>query len=619
MEKVSVSKDINYTMFKQIMEDLHSYVSKVKDGSMKILPSEIPTAILLAGVNVPDHVMLFDKVVSTLESVTPYIATVSSKNCNNMKNMVEESIYQLINAETKDDPIIKKTHCTFRALSCWYQESNKENTPLVIIVRDFENFSAKALHDFVYNLSIYSTMKIVLIFGIATSLHVVHRTLSYDVTSKLRVKVFSTQTQLQSLSDALEGIIFSHKIPFKLTGNAFNLLQDIFLFYDLSVDGFMQAYKICLALHFFDNNWASLCCNSSDIEEKIDNLMLSDIQEFKKLPSIAHYFKGKEELNPKEFKKFLVDRTKTFQIYMHEFLSVLKCLHAFVATLTSAPLGKKFREIYGKAVSSNLTDSEEYKSALQLLKYLAKEELLLKLTEVIEVAKDNEKFLPQGFKKNLEKNFKIIQNASLEIPSPVKSRKTDSEETSPKSEVNKVGERLKRMAFVEDLRSKARKTSHSPYKEAQENLIDYLDRDIFSVYLKNPRKYVGHDIFCFHDSNLVKRQIKGSLRAAVHTALNDPRFYLKCDCCHVSNDGEILSTMPDLSIIYKLHLENRKLINMYDWLQSFLSFVDPSETEEQREVDPAINARFSQAVAELQFLGYIKGSKRKTDHVKRLT
>ena len=44
--------------------------------------------------------MLFDKVVSTLESVTPYIATVSSKNCNSMKNMVEESIYQLINAKT---------------------------------------------------------------------------------------------------------------------------------------------------------------------------------------------------------------------------------------------------------------------------------------------------------------------------------------------------------------------------------------------------------------------------------------------------------------------------------------------------------------------------------------
>ena len=36
-------------MFKQILEDLHLYVSKVNDGTMKILRSEIPTAILLAG------------------------------------------------------------------------------------------------------------------------------------------------------------------------------------------------------------------------------------------------------------------------------------------------------------------------------------------------------------------------------------------------------------------------------------------------------------------------------------------------------------------------------------------------------------------------------------------
>ena len=36
-------------------------------------------------------------------------------------------------------------------------------------------------------------------------------------------------------------------------------------------------------------------------------------------------------------------------------------------------------------------------------------------------------------------------------------------------------------------------------------------------------------------------------------------------------------------------------------------------------VDPRLHARFSQAVSELQFLGFIKPSKRKTDHVERLT
>lgn len=51
--------------------------------------------------NVPDHIKLFDNVKDTLGEITPFIATISSKNCSNLKSMVEESIYQLINANSK--------------------------------------------------------------------------------------------------------------------------------------------------------------------------------------------------------------------------------------------------------------------------------------------------------------------------------------------------------------------------------------------------------------------------------------------------------------------------------------------------------------------------------------
>jgi origin recognition complex subunit 3 len=38
--------------------------------------------------------------------------------------------------------------------------------------------------------------------------------------------------------------------------------------------------------------------------------------------------------------------------------------------------------------------------------------------------------------------------------------------------------------------------------------------------------------------------------------------------------------MPDISIAYKLHLECGKMINLYDWLQSFLSIVDPQDIDD---------------------------------------
>lgn len=68
--------------------------------------------------------------------------------------------------------------------------------------------------------------------------------------------------------------------------------------------------------------------------------------------------------------------------------------------------------------------------------------------------------------------------------------------------------------------------SRSPYKIAQQDLIDYLDQKVFSVYLINPHYVPGNEIFCFNDGNLAKQHVRGSLRAAIHTGLNDPHVYL---------------------------------------------------------------------------------------------
>ncbi len=46
---------------------------------------------------------------------------------------------------------------------------------------------------------------------------------------------------------------------------------------------------------------------------------------------------------------------------------------------------------------------------------------------------------------------------------------------------------------------------------------------------------------------------------------------------------------------------------------------ESEDDDQDGEIDPVDQARFTQAVASLQFLGFIKPSKRKTDHVAKLT
>lgn len=67
------------------------------------------------------------------------------------------------------------------------------------------------------------------------------------------IQVFQTKKQIDVLSDVLENTVFDTNIPFKLTGRAFQLLTDIFLFYDFSVQNFFLSYKVSISFVFFSS------------------------------------------------------------------------------------------------------------------------------------------------------------------------------------------------------------------------------------------------------------------------------------------------------------------------------------------------------------------------------
>lgn len=60
--------------------------------------------------------------------------------------------------------------------------------------------------------------------------------------------MFHTQTQKKILSDVLDSIVLTPAIPFKLTGRAFKSLVEVFLYYDFSVNSFLQSYKVIITI-----------------------------------------------------------------------------------------------------------------------------------------------------------------------------------------------------------------------------------------------------------------------------------------------------------------------------------------------------------------------------------
>ncbi|KAJ3333508.1 hypothetical protein HDU76_007274 [Blyttiomyces sp. JEL0837] len=121
-----------------------------------------------------------------------------------------------------------------------------------------------------------------------------------------------------------------------------------------------------------------------------------------------------------------------------------------------------------------------------------------------------------------------------------------------------------------------------------------------------------HEVFYFSDWKMIKKACFPHPAATVQTALGVTHHYLNCPCCSKSNDVE---TWEDISIIYRLYLEFGEMINLHDWLSAFVLVAEKQNTDITSNSD--IRSRFVRAITVMNFLGLIKQTTRKVDHVVR--
>jgi len=313
------------------------------------------------------------------------------------------------------------------------------------------------------------------------------------------------------------------------------------------------------------------------------------------------------------------------------FNSFVAALHSIVATLPRAPLGKNFHHVYNLAMSEPITQSHEYREAFQYLKMSERTGLTETLTtfsqslrknasenrEILESVQKAESFIKEL--KDMETS--VVSNDSLVLSSNLKSLK-DLKSESPNKKLDR--ETLNKILLEQNREKQLKKMN--PYELLRGRIMSFLHESMKKYLEDMPSKWVWHDIFYYDDINTIKKMLTGAPRNVIQLALKTPYQYLKVSDLEVIKKDEIPPVLPDISIAYKLHLECGRLINLFDWLQCWLYIInnekendDTDSANEGKVVSDRMHARFSRAVSELQFLGFIKPSKRKTDHVERLT
>lgn len=84
---------LNDKMFSAVLGNLIAFIQ----SSYKSNVNEVPAAVLLTGINMPDHVAQFTSLSKEINSsVTPHVVCLQSQNCQNMKSFIENMVHQFV-------------------------------------------------------------------------------------------------------------------------------------------------------------------------------------------------------------------------------------------------------------------------------------------------------------------------------------------------------------------------------------------------------------------------------------------------------------------------------------------------------------------------------------------
>ncbi|XP_064216928.1 origin recognition complex subunit 3 isoform X7 [Aotus nancymaae] len=600
------------------------------------------------GVNVTDHDLTFRSLTEALQNnVTPYVVSLQAKDCPDIKHFLQKLVSQLmdccVDIKSKEEEGVqvtqRKAHYSMDSLSSWYMtvtqkrdpkmpskkrttSSQWQSPPVVVILKDMESFTTKVLQDFVIISSQHlHEFPLILIFGIATSPIIIHRLLPHAVSSLLCIELFQSLPCKEHLTTVLDKLLLTTQFPFKINEKVLQVLTNIFLYHDFSIQNFIKGLQLSLLEHFYSQPLSVLCCNLPEAKRRINFLSNNQCENIRRLPSFRRYVEkqaSEKQVALLTKEKCLKEETQllleNLHVYHMNYFLVLRCLHKFTSSLPKYPLGRQIRELYGTCLEKNIWDSEEYASVLQLLRMLAKDELMTILEKCFKVFKSCEKHLGSTAKR-IEEFLAQFQNLDAETK-----EEEDASGSQPKGlQKTDLYHLQKSLLEMKELRRSKKPTKFEVLRENVVNFIDCLVRE----YLLPPETQPLHEVVYFSAAHALREHLNAAPRVALHTALNNPYYYLKNEALK-SEEGCIPNIAPDICIAYKLHLECSRLINLVDWSEAFATVVTAAEKMDansatSEEMNEIIHARFIRAVSELELLGFIKPTKQKTDHVARLT
>lgn len=379
--------------------------------------------------------------------------------------------------------------------------------------------------------------------------------------------------------------------------------------------------------HFYANPLSILLQSSNDLEATVVPLLQPEHMEaMRMLPSFKAMIErriddgdisGLKELinSDEDLAQLAVKTLQEKDVIMTTNLRRLKALQAVLSISTS--ISADPTELYVKFLTDKFRESDFIEDTINSCKRYVPAEVVT-LVGAIKKVLPNDIDLDESESRSPSEDELLEALSALQDETAALVEEAKQSEKPLQSRYSMQSQTLRTTVIAQKVQLSKRDFILSKQDAAFTTVIDSLT-EILEKYFKfdSPQRLFLNEIWIYDSKSPYREVFTPRPRHAIERALSVPHDYLGCTCCKAAATGGLSSSQPATAILYQLYLETGGLINVFDLWSAFHTIVGADDGEERDERSSLI--LFYRALADLRLLGMVKNSKKKTDHLAKLS
>ncbi|TDZ27022.1 Origin recognition complex subunit 3 [Colletotrichum orbiculare MAFF 240422] len=594
--------------------------------------SKIPTAFVITGPNIASQDLLFEQLSETLqESTRSKFVRLKSSEASNIKAALKKIVEDATSSGSLDDEDAEvafgddgRKYLNYDLEGLYAFSKTQKCHHMFVAFQDSEGFDSGLLSDLITLFNSWRPkIPFTLLFGVATSVELLQARLLKSACQHLYGAQFDVVQTGTILEQIFKPAVAASDVTLFVGPNLVRSIVERQQDQVASIQSFVASIKYAYMCHFYANPLSLF--GSADDEMNSELVQDAHLEALRSLPSFRREVEKAVDAGELRLARSLLEdddllQERLFDIPDRKREWATRLLRSLKLVQALGVIQEDYSQVYMKAVAEGIDLSPKGWDIVESIKRMQADDFVSMLQRVQTAMADGDDQLCLAAWESEAGNLPALVDYSLAESKELLSRAQKGGNTlrsaySGHSKVLRTTVVAQKVQLSHD--SAALSDGDKAFTVVVERFADLLQ----DVICCEPAADVFlHETWLYDSKTPYRDVFVPRPQDVFERSLRRPQDYLACSCC--STDEGISTSLPATSLLYHLYLETGNLINVADLWSAFYAMVgggdDAVQGSDGNADERAALVLFYRGLAELKALGFVKMSRRKTDHIAKL-